>query len=96
MTYNTSVMKRIIFDVVLFLSIFILPWWVTAVLAFVGIFIFGQFYEFIISGAIMYTVYSSQDGRAISSYLWFPLILCFLYVGIQALRRYIILYKNEN
>lgn len=86
------VIKRIIFDILLFLSIFMLPWWVTLILAFVGIFIFNNFYEFIVSFVIMYSIYMIP-GVKITPF-WFSLIISTLYLGIQGIRHYIILYKQ--
>lgn len=86
------VIKRIIFDILLFLSIFILPWWITVILAFMGIFIFNNFYEFIVSFVIMYSLYVIP-GVKITPF-WFSLIISTLYLGIQGFRHYIILYKQ--
>jgi hypothetical protein len=88
-------MKRVIFDIILLLSVFILPWWISAVLALIGIFIFHEFYEFLAVGMIIHVLYVVPGPRVISSDIWFPVILVGVYVAIQALRRYIILYKNE-
>lgn len=69
-----------------------LPWWVTLILAFVGIFIFNNFYEFIVSFVIMYSIYMIP-GVKITPF-WFSLIISTLYLGIQGIRHYIILYKQ--
>ncbi|HUC89069.1 MAG TPA: hypothetical protein VMR49_03500 [Candidatus Paceibacterota bacterium] len=87
--------KRIAFDVILFLSIFLLPWWITAILGLAGIFIFAQFYEFIAVGIIMHSIYVVPGHGFISSPLWFTLIIFIIYISIQFIRRHIILYKNE-
>jgi hypothetical protein len=87
--------KRIVFDIILFLSIFLLPWWITAILGLVGIFAFTQFYEFIAVGIIVHSIYAVPGHGFISSPIWFILIIFAIYMIIQYLRRYIILYKNE-
>jgi len=86
-------MKRAIFDIVLFLSLFILPWWVGTILVFIGIFLFKNFYEFIISGIIIYALYIVSGSGLITSPVSFSAILIILYIGIQILRRKIILYQ---
>lgn len=86
------VIKRIIFDILLFLSIFMLPWWIMVILVFVGIFIFKNFYEFIVSFVIMYSIYMIP-GVKITPF-WFSLIISTLYLSIQGIRHYIILYKQ--
>jgi hypothetical protein len=87
------IIKRVIFSVLLFLSIFVFPWWTTALLAFIGIFVFKHFYEFIGAGIITYAIYSIP-GSNITPFL-FALIISVVYICIQIFRRYIILYKND-
>lgn len=88
-------MKRAIFDILLFLSVFTMPWWISVILAFVGIFTFKQFYEFILVWIIMYSIFAIPNTRLISSPLWFSLIVGMVYVSIQYVRQYMIIYKNE-
>lgn len=87
-------MKRVIFDVILFISVFVLPWWVSALLLFVGIFIFNNFYEFIVSSVIVYSLYSIPSDRLITSPIFFSLTIIILYILIQSIRNNIILYKK--
>ena len=87
-------MKRLIVDILLFISIFILPWWVTAILGFFGLFLFKHFYEFLIISAMIYALFSIPGDKLIDSKIWFPVIIGIIYIGSQILRRYIILYKN--
>jgi len=37
--------KRIIFDIILFLTIFFLPWWITVATAFISMILFKKFWE---------------------------------------------------
>lgn len=87
--------KRVIFDVILFISAFILPWWVVVVMLFIGIFIFSNFYEFIIISTIIYSLYSIPGDKVIYSPMFFSLISIVLYVSIQAVKNNIILYKYD-
>ncbi len=88
-------MKRGIFDIILFLSLFILPWWVGAILAMVGIFVFKKYYEFIISGMIIYSIFTIPGSGLLTSSISFFALLIILYQGIQILRRRIILYDSS-
>ncbi len=88
-------MKRVIFDAILFLSLFILPWWVGAVLVFIGIFLFKNFIEFIVSLIIIYALYIIPSEGLITSPISFSAIILIIYLGIQILRHRIILYKND-
>ena len=85
--------KRVFFDLLFFLSIFILPWWVMVLLAFIGIFIFKNFYEFILSSVVMYSLYIIPSSKL--SPFWFSLSISIIYISIQSLKHYIILYKHD-
>jgi hypothetical protein len=88
-------MKRVIFDIVLFLSIFVLPWWASVFFVIIGIFIFDNFYEFIISGIIFFSLYRAPSDIPISSPIIFSLSISTIYIIIQYIKSNIIFYKNE-
>jgi len=88
-------MKRVIFDLILFVSIFIFPWWVSLFFVLVGIFLFDNFYEFIISGVVIYFLYATKSGQLISSPLFFSTATIISYIIIQLIRNNIILYKTK-
>lgn len=87
-------MRRVIFDIGLFISIFIFPWWFSVLLILIGIFTFSNFYEFIVVGVIIFSLYSIPGDRIISSPIIFSLGIILLYVIIQSIRNNIILYKK--
>ncbi len=89
-------MKRIIFDIILFITIYIFPWWVGFLLLMVGLFYFDNFYEFIIISAIIYSLYSVPGLGVISSSVFFPSIIIILYIIVQSVKNNIIHYKNES
>jgi len=87
-------MKRLIFDIVLIISVFTLPWWITFILALLGIFVFNNFYEFIISMSIIYALHAVKGSpQILASPLWFAVIITGIYLGIQFLKQHIILYQ---
>jgi hypothetical protein len=88
-------MQRVIFDVLLFIFLFIWPWWVIFLILFIGIFIFKNFYEFIIVTLIIYSLYSIQGEGILYSSTFISLVTIFFYFLIQYLKNNIILYKNE-
>lgn len=88
-------MKRVIFDVFLTLSLFTMPWLVTLILVFVGIFVFKQYYEFIVTWVIMFFLFAIPGDRQITHETLVFVTIGVVYVGIQTLKRYMILYKNE-
>ena len=74
MIYNMH-MSRVFYNLAIFISIFLLPWWVTSVLCLAGIFLFNKFYEFIFAFLIMYAIYGVGLSRVIASTIYWPLIL---------------------
>lgn len=50
-------LKRIIFDLVLFLIIILLPWWCSAALAIVGLFVFPFYWEIIFAAFLLDNYY---------------------------------------
>lgn len=49
--------KRIFLDLVLFLSIFFLPWWLTLIAAGIMVYIFDSFFEILVVGFVLDTLY---------------------------------------
>ncbi len=88
-------MKRVVFDTLLLLSVFILPWYISGIIAFIGILAFKQFYEFIIMWITMYSMFAIPEVNLLSNSTWFTLIVSIVYIAIQYLRLNMIIYKNE-
>ena len=87
-------MKRVFFDILLFLAVLFLPWWVGVLLAVVGLFVFNNFYEYLIFGVIVFVLYSTPSNRIISSPVYYSLILTLSFVLIETIKRNIIFYKK--
>lgn len=88
-------MKRVIFDILLFLFMFLLPWWATLAWAVIGLFVFMNFYEFLISSIIIYTISTIPPNAIWSKSLIVYSSIIIFYLLVQYLRRHIILYKDE-
>lgn len=54
--------KRIIFDLILLSAIFYLPWWIVAILAFIGAFVWPMYYEIIAFGVIVDVLYGANSS----------------------------------
>jgi len=88
-------MKRVIFDIILFISIFIFPWWVGILLLAIGLFVFANFYEFVAGGVLIFSLYAPMgDGRLISSPIFFSALIIFFYAITQIIKSNIIFYKK--
>lgn len=88
-------MKRIVFDIILFICIFIFPWWISAFIVLVGSFMFDNFYEFIVTCIIVYALYSIPGHGLLSSPILFSIFISILYIIIQLLKNNIILYRKQ-
>ncbi len=55
--------RRIILDILLFLSIFILPFWLTVILAIACLFLFDSFYEIIPVFLFIDLLYGASEDR---------------------------------
>lgn len=86
-------MNRVIFDIFLFLSVFLLPWWVVLILSLVGIFIFDQYYESVVAMILLQVLYSGLGSRVISSTFYYPLIIIIVYYLLTVLKKFILI-KN--
>ena len=87
-------MKRVIFDVAIFILLYIAPWWIGLILLLLGIFIFSDYYEFIIGLLIIFSVYSIPGNEIFHSPVFFSAVTIVIYVLIQLLKNNIILYKK--
>ncbi|HEY4490058.1 MAG TPA: hypothetical protein VJC12_02275 [Candidatus Paceibacterota bacterium] len=54
-------LKRIFIDILLFVSVFIAPWWFTVILGFILVFLFENFYEVLIIGLIIDSLYGAHS-----------------------------------
>jgi hypothetical protein len=87
-------MKRVFFDILFVLSVFVLPWWVTLLIGMIGLFIFISYYEFIAVSVIAHTLYVVPSLGIFSLPFWFCVLVVFIFISVQVLRRYIIFYKQ--
>ncbi len=55
--------RRIILDILLFLSIFILPFWLTVILALICLFLFDSFYEILPVFLFIDLLYGTNESR---------------------------------
>ena len=89
-------MKRVIFDILLIIFIFILPWWAGVILALIGIFLFDKFYEFIITLIIMSSLYMIEGTVKTSTIILWAISINAIYFGIQILKSRISFYQSNS
>jgi len=88
-------MKRALFDALLFVFVFLLPWWMVILFSIIGIFVFKSYYEFLFFSIIVYILYSVPKHSSFDTSIFVYLGIIVFYLLVQYLRRSIILYKNE-
>jgi hypothetical protein len=87
-------MKRAFFDIILCIGLFALPWYATAILAIIGMFLFDRFYEYLGIAVFVYALYGVEGLGWFSDPLWYSVSVLALYLGLQELRRSIIFYTS--
>lgn len=80
MKKSFSPVRRVVFDCVLLLSIFLLPWWLVMVVGMIGVIIFGGFYEFIVAGIVLDLLYLPIEGGHIRFFASGLFFIVFLFV----------------
>jgi hypothetical protein len=80
-------MRRIFADIVLFLSIFFVPWWLVVAFAVVGLFTFSSFYEILFLGIVLDSLYNAPIAPFRHFQFVVTLLCVFLFVVIEALKR---------
>ena len=87
-------MKRAVFGVILFISVFTFPWWISALLLLAGMFIFKNFYEFFVANVIIYSLHAVPGERLFTSPIFYSLLIVVIYIVLQIIRDNIIFYKK--
>ncbi len=88
-------MKRVFFDIVLILLVFLAPWWFTVLFSVLGLFLFKNFFEFLASSIIIQILSTANNLQLTQKTFFIYSAIIIFYIGIQYLRNNIILYKNE-
>ena len=87
-------LKRIILDLLLFLSILLfVPWWATVFFAVVLAFYFKHYYELIVVGFIIDALYGIPQIWFFNIEILFGLISIFTYIFIEFLKKKIRYYN---
>jgi hypothetical protein len=80
------IITRIIFDILLFLSVFLLPWWLAILFGLFLIFKFNNFYEFIFLCLLIDSLYGKQI-QFLDSYFIFTLVGLLIFIIINKLKQ---------
>jgi hypothetical protein len=86
--------KRLIANIVLLLSIFFMPWWITLLLGVIFISIFPNFYEIFIMGILMDLLYSYPKELFFNFNQIFSLGVILIFVFIEKIKKYLRFYPS--
>ncbi|NOY35733.1 MAG: hypothetical protein GXP44_02345 [bacterium] len=82
-------MKRIIADIVLFLSVFFAPWYFTALLAFLFVVLFPKFWEAVLAGLFLDAMYGGETAGVYGRFGLFTAISAIVVFAIERVKRQI-------
>lgn len=85
--------KRIIADILLFSSLFILPWQWTAALAIIFIILFGNFWEAVLVGFTLDVLYSLPNAKIYGRFGVFTAMALVLVLTSKIIRKKIRLFS---
>jgi len=79
LSYARKKWARVTLDFVLFLSIFWAPFWLTSILALIFIFLFKNYYEFLIVFFLSFIIYTENISfmNVSALYIFVPIIFFF-------------------
>jgi len=78
--------KRVICDIVLFLSVFFLPWYLTAILAAIFIILFRYFWEGALAALFMDAIHSVPTNGVYAHFGLFTVLAVILILIIEKVR----------
>lgn len=88
--------KRLFFDVFLFIITFIAPWWFVVFVTLIGVHLFTDYYEFLFVSLFIYALYLYNLPQMICAPVVFTIIVFLIFLILQEIKHFIILYKNKN
>jgi len=80
---NTTIVQRIILDIILLLSVLFLPWWITIILALALVFYFKLYYEFIIAAVLTDMLYGVPKAWLFDLAIMYTTFSIVLFILVQ-------------
>ncbi len=79
--------KRIVFDIVFFGSLFVLPWYATTGLGIAGLILFRKFWEAMLVGFIIDALYYAPGQNFIGHFGFFTIGAIILFIVFNLIRK---------
>jgi len=86
---------RLLFNIIIFLSIFLFNWWLLLIIAVIGIFLFKEFYEGLIYVFIFDSIYSLESPDHFYLKFLTSTIFILILVLIERSKKYIKFYPEN-
>jgi len=72
--FSSNILPRILVDLILLISVFVFPFWVTVILSLIAIFLFKDFFEIMILFFVIDIVYGTK-GNMFMNFIPMPFFL---------------------
>lgn len=89
----SKISQRILLDIVIVLSVFYLPWWISAILVAIGAFFFDKFYEIFFIGLLLDILYGVKTEKFYGVWFIFTVVFTLIYIIIKYFKKNIRSYK---
>ena len=89
-------MTRILFDLLFLLCVAFLPWWAVLIVGAVGLSVFSSFYEMLIAGIIIDSLYAPAGARPYGIQCVASAVAAILFVSAEVLKRRLRFYAKGN
>lgn len=80
---------RVVLDILLFLSLILLPWWLTTLIVVALLFYFPKFYEAIFAGFFMDAVFATSTSTLADFQFFFTTLYILLFIIFEVLKPHI-------
>ena len=78
---------RILLGIFLFLSLFVTPFWISGIAAFIGLIIIPYYWEALIFLACIDLLYGG--GASLAIRYWYPMAVILVFLGVEIVRGYV-------
>jgi len=89
-----NVVIRIVLDVILFMSVYLFPWWLIILGVLMALFI-NSAPELIVIGLLLDALYDGASPTLPNFQFTFTALFIIMFFSVEFLKRYIILYENK-
>jgi hypothetical protein len=82
--------KRLLVDLLLFISIFVVPWWLLVLFFLVAFFYFSLYVEFVVFSLLYFEIYGIDSPRIFGIHISIVIIALVIFIALEILSDYLI------